>query len=246
MNSLSGFRILPVVMIVAAICFGLRFSEVFAKVSAKDLSMVETAAGDAAKEEKPTEKTQEPPAKPAEAKKETVPAEEKKPAAEDAALGDPPKEEWKGPEDLDDEYSDVKMQLFEDLSKRRKELDAREKELAMRDALLKAAQAELEQKTTELGNIKADIESLLKQQTQQEDKRILSLVKIYEGMKAKDAARIFDSLEMDVLLQVITRMSERKTAPIIAAMNPDKARTLTIMMAEQNKLPELPVLQEGP
>lgn len=132
--------------------------------------------------------------------------------------------------------------MFADLSKRRKDLESKEKELVMREALLKATQAELQQKTDELTKIKTDIETLLKQQTDQENKRIASLVKIYEGMKAKDAARIFDSLEMDVLLQVVTKMSERKTAPILAAMNPDRARNVTILLAEQNKLPDLPTL----
>ena len=134
------------------------------------------------------------------------------------------------------------MELFSDLAKRRKDIEAREKELVMREALLKAAQAELEQKTNELNTIKVDIENLLKQQTEQEDKRIASLVKIYEGMKAKDAAKIFNDLDMDVLLQVLTNMSERKSAPIIAAMNADKARDVTILLAEKNKLPDLPQL----
>ena len=42
-----------------------------------------------------------------------------------------------------------------------------------------------------------------------------------------------------MLLQVLTQMSERKSAPIIAAMSPDRARSVTIMMAEQKALPSL-------
>jgi flagellar motility protein MotE (MotC chaperone) len=56
-------------------------------------------------------------------------------------------------------------------------------------------------------------------------------------MKPKDAARIFDTLEMNVLLDVIGRMKEQKTSPILANMNPDKARDVTIKLAEQRKLP---------
>jgi flagellar motility protein MotE (MotC chaperone) len=61
-------------------------------------------------------------------------------------------------------------------------------------------------------------------------------------MNPKDAAKIFNSLDMDVLLQVITKMSERKSAPIIAAMDEERARDVTILLAEQNKLPDLPQL----
>lgn len=253
---MSGFRILPALMILAAICFGLRFSQVMAKVydranpqgyvSNAELAAIETAAGAPPPAESELKGADEKDAaKTEEAKvKEPAPEEPGKPVIEAPSLGEPPKAdpEWKAADDLDDEYSDVKMELFSDLSKRRKDLETKEKELVLREALLKAAQAELEQKTNELTGIKAEIESLLKQQTEQENKRIASLVKIYEGMKAKDAARIFDNLEMDVLLQVVTKMSERKSAPIIAAMDADKARNLTILLAEQNKLPDLPEL----
>lgn len=246
---MSSTRILPALMIVAAICFGLRFSQVMANVydratapqatpaayvSNAELADIETAAGAPSQDA-----LRDSAAPPEEAK-----ASPEKPVIEAPSLGEPPqtKSSWQSAEDLEDEYSDVKMELFSDLSKRRKDLEAKEKELVLREALLKAAQAELEQKTGELTNIKTEIEDLLKKQTEQEDQRIASLVKIYEGMKAKDAARIFNSLEMDVLLQVVTKMSERKSAPIIAAMEADKARNLTILLAEQNKLPDLPTL----
>lgn len=271
MGGIPVTRVLPVLMVVAAICFGIRFSQVMASVYersqgsyeerdiTRELNDLETAAGQEGDTAAPPPDDQlkgQDEAKPAEAvvkedKKitEATPPEGslEKPKIEPPKLNEvTKKEEWKAADDLDDEYSDVKMELFTDLSKRRKDVEAKEKELAMREALLKAAQAELEQKTNELNGIKADIENLLKKQTEQEDKRIASLVKIYEGMKAKDAARIFDSLEMDVLLQVMTKMSERKSAPILAAMDPDKARNVTILLAEQNKLPEIPALPAVP
>jgi flagellar motility protein MotE (MotC chaperone) len=247
-------------MIAAALCFGLRFSQVMAKVyershtpeqtagqgyvSNAELAAIETAAGEPSQPSQDALKDSASAPAAAAVKTDAAPPAPGKPEIEAPSLGEPPKKDadWQSADDLGDEYSDVKMELFSDLSKRRKDLEAKEKELAMREALLKAAQAELEQKTNELSNIKSDIESLLKQQTAQEDERIASLVKIYEGMKAKDAARIFNSLEMDVLLQVVTKMSERKSAPIIAAMDADKARNLTILLAEQHKLPDLPQL----
>ncbi len=258
MRHFGSFKILPVLIIVAAISFGIRFGDIVEQLASGkayaalgDISP--SAGGDdapSASELKAADETPEEAAKKAEAAKEEAKAATQadktdvtaKPEIEAPSLGEPPKASWKGPDDLDDEYSDVKMELFSDLAKRRKDLDGKEKELAMREALLKAAQAEIEQKTQELNGIKTDIESLLTKQNDQEEKRIASLVKIYEGMKAKDAARIFNSLDMDVLLQVVTKMSERKTAPIIAAMDADKARNLTIMLAEQNKLPSIPAL----
>ena len=80
---------------------------------------------------------------------------------------------------------------------------------------------------------------MLKQQTDEEEKRIKSLVKIYEGMKAKDAARIFNTLDMDILVRVMAGMSERKLSPILASMEPDRARSVTILLAEQKSLPSI-------
>jgi flagellar motility protein MotE (MotC chaperone) len=262
MERLSGFRVLPALMVIAAICFGVRFNDflgnlasgtVYAATNPQDLDALETAAGNPVKEVKPSD---DPAATPPELPKEGEQAKaSEKPVIEPPTLGSPPaakpaetvgapprQNNWRGADDLDDEYSDVRMELFEDLAKRRKDIEAKEKELVVREALLKTATSELEQKYKELETLKGDIEALLQKQTEQEDARIASLVKIYEGMKAKDAARIFDSLDMDVLLQVVTKMSERKSAPIIAAMDPERARNVTIMLAEQNKLPSLPAL----
>ena len=62
-------------------------------------------------------------------------------------------------------------------------------------------------------------------------------------MKAKDAARIFDTLDLDVLVSVVSQMSERRLSPILAGMNPERARTVTIVLAEQKQLPKLPQIQ---
>src|SRR3546814_19626533 len=63
-----------------------------------------------------------------------------------------------------------------------------------------------------------------------------SLVKIYESMKPKDAARIFEHLDMEVLLEVVERMKERKTAPILAELDPERASTVTLELAKLREL----------
>lgn len=156
---------------------------------------------------------------------------------------DVPEMKWRDASEQEVEYAGVRMELFEELTERRKKMDKREKEIMTREALLRAAEQELDRKYQELSNLRTDIEGLLKQQSDEENARIASLVKIYEGMKPKDAARIFDTLDLDVLLAVMGKMSERKLSPVLAAMNPERARTITIMLAEQKKLPELPFVE---
>ncbi len=145
--------------------------------------------------------------------------------------------------DLDDfgEISPIEAELAKDLVMQRKRLEARETELIQKEALLQAAGQELDRKYQEMVALRKDIEDLLVTQSEEEEKRINSLVKIYENMKAKDAAGIFNTLDLDILVEVISRMSERKVSPILAAMSPERARTVTIMLAEQKSLPELPL-----
>jgi flagellar motility protein MotE (MotC chaperone) len=62
------------------------------------------------------------------------------------------------------------------------------------------------------------------------------LVTVYESMKPEEAARIFETMEGSVLLDVVTRMGERRLAPILAQMSPAKAQALTIAMANRRSL----------
>ena len=61
--------------------------------------------------------------------------------------------------------------------------------------------------------------------------------KIYENMKPKEAAKIFEQLDMPILLDVVERMKEQKVSPILAEMEPSKAKTVTTEMAQQRQMP---------
>lgn len=147
---------------------------------------------------------------------------------------------WEDANDIDTDYSQLKEDVYKDLAERRKQLDEREKTLTEREALIEAGQKELDRKYKELTGLRDEIQGLLKQQSEEEDARLNSLVKIYTGMKPKDAARIFNTLDMDILVEVVGRMPEAKTSPILAAMEADRARALTALLAEQKKLPNVP------
>lgn len=220
---IGSSRLLPLLIIVSFLSFSVRLGEVVTGVS--------NLSGAAYAEEKPEES----------AKKDNMDKDEKSDAVEVVSKDDKKAEEpeWRDANDSSLDVSGVKLELFQDLSKRRQELNERENRLITREALLKAAEQELERKYQELTKLKNEIEVLLNEQSEQEEDRINSLVKIYEGMKPKDAARIFDTLDIDVLLSVVARMSERKVSPVMAAMNPERVRTVTIMLAEQKKLPTL-------
>lgn len=135
-------------------------------------------------------------------------------------------------------YSEIR--LLQELAERRKILNKREKQLDQREVLLRAAKQRLVEKQEELKKIKLDIKNLLNLKNKEESQRINRLVSIYSNMKPKDAATIFNELDMAVLLDVMQTMKERKVAPIIAAMNAKRARQLTKQLAERLPLPKIP------
>lgn len=135
----------------------------------------------------------------------------------------------------------AEIDILQQLAVRRDQLDAREREIQMRTGLLKAAEERINKKIAELQNLRVTIDGLIKKFDAQQDAKLKSLVKIYENMKPKEAAKIFEDLEMDTLLEVSERMKERKLAAIIAKMPPEKAREVTV---ELRRLRELPKMSE--
>ena len=136
----------------------------------------------------------------------------------------------------EDEMSDAELATLQELAQRREQLDAREKELDTRAGLLAAGQKRVDEKIAELKELQATLQGLLKTYDEQETAKLKSLVKIYENMKPKDAAPIFEQLDMDTLLDIIERMSERKVAPVLAKMNPAKAKEVTDELARRHQI----------
>jgi len=246
---MKNIRLLPALILVSALSFTVRLGDFFVGLSRSGSAMAQqevsatppSTSPEAAKtEEKPADKTDDksadaPPSDPAHVDLPAMPdiAGDKK---DDTGLGD----KWKDPGDAAMEESTVRADLYKDLAKRRDELDRREKELNVRDALLKAGEKEVEGKLKQLTDVRNEIRDLLKQENEQEEKKLDSLVKIYETMKPDDAARIMNTLDMDVVMKVIGHMSERKSSLIIAAMAPERARLVTQMLAQQKAMPEIP------
>lgn len=125
------------------------------------------------------------------------------------------------------------------LSERRAEIDRRADEVQQREILLKATEQRINEKIARLEAIQKGIGDEAKKQDDQEEAKLRSLVKIYETMKPKEAARIMEQLELPVLLQVLQRMKEPKSAPILAAMDAGKAKTASAALVEKKPPPQV-------
>lgn len=151
------------------------------------------------------------------------------------APGEKPKDDG-DKKDEHHEYTPVEVELLQNLSKRRAELDKYEEEVKMKESLLDATELRINKKIDEMKTLQEAVKKILDQYKQQEDTNIKSLVKMYENMKPKSAARIFNETDMPVLLRIIDQMAEKKAAPILAAMDPKKAKEVTIDLAAERKV----------
>ncbi len=133
-------------------------------------------------------------------------------------------------------YSKEEMKILQELSSRRQALDKTEETLNMRENVLKATENKLDQKVHELQSLQTQVSELMKGYDEKENVKFQSLVKIYENMKPREAAKIFDELEMPMLVEIVTRMKEIRVAPIIASMNPSKAKELSIELTKYKSL----------
>lgn len=135
--------------------------------------------------------------------------------------------------------SEQEIVLLQQLSDRRTEIEKRERDLDQRMGLLAAAEARIDNKIRQLRAFQETIEELIVTYDEQQEQKTQSLVRIYENMKPKDAARIFEDLDMETLLLVAERMKERKLADIMANMNSNRARDITVELSRLRELPDL-------
>jgi flagellar motility protein MotE (MotC chaperone) len=123
--------------------------------------------------------------------------------------------------------------ILERLQSRRQELEARAREIDIRESLLKAAEKRIESRVEELKAIESRITTATDQKNEAEAIRFKGLVTMYEGMKPKDAAKVFDRLEMPVLLDIASQIAPRKMSDILGLMSPEAAERLTVEMARR-------------
>jgi len=138
--------------------------------------------------------------------------------------------------------------VLERLQERRQELEGRAREIEIREDLLKAAEKRIEARAAELKEIEARINAAINRKDESEAAKFKGLITMYENMKAKDAAKIFDRLDMAVLLDVSSQINPRRMSDILAQMSPETAERLTVALAgrrvaQEPAVPELPKIE---
>jgi len=232
---MSRIRLLPVLIFCAAMLLTVKVVEVW-----KGIDMI--LRGVSVAPAQAQSQAQNQPAAPAQGARQQA-----QPARPTTAEQTAPIPRPRSPEEPKDPvlFSQSEIELLQRLSQRRKELDARDEAIVQREILLKAAEERFEAKVAELTKLRGEIDALIKKYDEQEEVKLRNTIKIYENMKPKDAARIFEELDLKVLLEVVARMKEAKLAPILALMNPQKAMEVTTKMLDRKQIPAVPPVQQA-
>lgn len=132
------------------------------------------------------------------------------------------------------------IEILQKLAERRKQLDQLEQTLRMREDLLKASEERIGKRVDELKTLEDRIGGDVKAKEEEKSKELADLVKMYESMKAKDAARVFDKLDIGLAADLGRQMNPKKLGDIVAKMSADQAERLTVELANRRAAPTPP------
>lgn len=183
-----------------------------------------------------------------------APKEEKKEEApKPAAPGTEPAKQPDGvvvfPDQSPQSVSPSERAILERLQTRRQELEQRAREVEIRESLLKAAEKRIDARAEEAKAVEARVSGAAGQKAEQDAARFKGIITMYEGMKPKDAAKVFDRLEMSVLYDIASQIAPRKMSDILGLMQPEAAERLTVELARRasgdrtNATAELPKIE---
>ena len=125
------------------------------------------------------------------------------------------------------------LQVLQNLTARRGQLDDREKALDTQLQLLAAAETKIDAKLTAVNAVKAQIQALLGQADQQQQADVDRLTLVYQKMKPRDAAAVMATLDDRVRIPVAAKMKDSALAAILSQMPTAEAKKLTESLAQR-------------
>ncbi len=125
--------------------------------------------------------------------------------------------------------------LLKEIEEEKKDFEAKKSLIEEESARVRDLKAELERKLAAIKEKEAKIDNMLEAQKIKDLESLKALVRLYEKMKPKDAARVFGELKSLLVADIIELMSERKAGKIMNVMEAKQAADVTKIMRYRNK-----------
>ncbi len=122
---------------------------------------------------------------------------------------------------------------WQELAKRKEELDRREQAVA-------ELEARLDRRVKELAALEATLKTMLDQAQQTNDEKLKHLIDVYTNMKPKQAAEVLETLDERIAVKILAGMKGRQAGEILTGVSAKKAATLSEALTKLQLPPETP------
>lgn len=117
------------------------------------------------------------------------------------------------------------------LAQRKKELDQRDEDLKQTEAQIQEQKKELDKKIAELEETRRKIASILEERVKVDEQKVETLVQVYSNMRAPQAAKIFETMDEGLVVEILGRMKKKNAADVMNLIKPEKAQIFSEKLA---------------
>lgn len=110
------------------------------------------------------------------------------------------------------------------LAERKKQLDQKEIELNKLAEQIEKQKIEITEKLIKLEETRVKISAALQEKIKADDGKVDTLVQMYTSMKPVQAAKVFETLDEDLVIEILGRMKKKSAADILNLIKPEKAQ----------------------
>jgi flagellar motility protein MotE (MotC chaperone) len=123
-----------------------------------------------------------------------------------------------------DSLAASQSQTFQAVEQQKADIVKEKQQLTEQQQRVTMVQQELEKTRSDIVSEREKLEKLVSQSDDLDRKRIKQLAKVYGAMRAEEAARILETLDDELCMNILASMSDdRQKAKILTALSPDKA-----------------------
>lgn len=124
--------------------------------------------------------------------------------------------------------------LLSAVRERERQLDARADDLASRARVLEAAEARYREQSATLQALQEQLAATLAIADKAAEQDVERLVGVYESMNPKQAAQIFETMDVTFAAGFLARMQRDAAARILAGLSPPRAYAVSVVIAGRN------------
>lgn len=124
--------------------------------------------------------------------------------------------------------------LLNELLRREKRLKQREEALEEKEKALEIAHGAIETRLAALQQAEEDLRETLALANEAAEADLTRLTDVYQNMKPKDAAALFETMDPSFAAGFLSRMPADAAAGVLAGLSPEAAYTISVVMAGRN------------